>query len=73
MLAPPALVTFVSRAKREVSVSPRTTTVPIADLVERAKKRSFLIEILLWEGMLARGLTICGRRQMTLSGRRLVG
>jgi hypothetical protein len=53
---------FVSRAKREVSLSPRTTSVPSAVLVSRAKKRSFLIEILLCETGREKGLTICGRR-----------
>jgi hypothetical protein len=35
----------VSRAKREVSLAHKTTTVPITIWPKSAKKRSFLIEI----------------------------
>jgi hypothetical protein len=37
----------LSRAKREVSISALTTAVPLEVSAQTAKKRSFLIEILL--------------------------
>jgi hypothetical protein len=51
----------VSRAEREVSLAHRTTGVPIGVLVESAKKRSFLIEILLGEVQPGKAMTIYGR------------
>ena len=41
----------MSRAEREVSVSALTTGVPLAGSAQTAKKRSFLIEILLAGGL----------------------
>jgi hypothetical protein len=43
--------------------------VPIVISPKRAKKRSFLIEILSAGREAAKALTICGRGLMTLSGR----
>jgi hypothetical protein len=63
----------VSAAQRAiVSLSPKTTGVPIAVLGFKAEKRSFLIEILRIEAGRSKALTICGRGRMTLSGRRLL-
>src|SRR5688572_28733299 len=50
-LAPPAFRSPMSRAKREVSIGALTTGVPLAVLARKAKKRSFLIEILLVRGL----------------------
>jgi hypothetical protein len=58
----------VSRAEREVSVWARTTSVPIGISLERAKKRSFLIEILRGGAKPVEAMTICGRGVMTLYG-----
>src|SRR5690242_3240101 len=46
-LAPPAFRSLSSRALREVSLPALTTCVPLALFARTAKKRSFLIEILL--------------------------
>src|SRR5687767_8112342 len=50
-LAPPAFRSLLSRAEREVSLPALTTGVPLAVFARTAEKRSFLIEILLPEGL----------------------
>jgi hypothetical protein len=52
LLAPSAFVHLLSRAKREVSASSRTTVVPCGIWVNKGKFRSFLIEIFSLEGLL---------------------
>jgi hypothetical protein len=63
----------MSRAEREVSVCSLTTSMPLAIYGKRAKIRSFLIEIFMFERAARWGVTICGRGLMTVYGRMVAG